>query len=131
MVVVYRSEFIDEPVTLTVDVNAGADVHVVSMGPNNLKVRVPVGFDPPEKLTLAQTWRPTIVDPEAVTIRVGPDVATRGAAAATAEPMRHRAAAMAAMRTAALPVSAPPLGRRGAKWRWGVVVVGFPATAVM
>jgi hypothetical protein len=45
----------DVPVTATVEVYTGDDIHVGSLAPNREKAKLPVGFVDPPKLTLANT----------------------------------------------------------------------------
>jgi hypothetical protein len=83
LLVVKRSELNDVPFTATVDVKMDVE-QLVSDGPNNLKVIDPVGLAPPFKLTFAKTWRPTMVDVDAVIIICGVERPCADAAAGNA-----------------------------------------------
>ena len=92
------------PLTGTVDVNAGAPEHVALLGPNTLNVNVPVGLDPPLRLTLSKISSPTVVFVEAVDRMTG--VASAGAGAALSRITPPNSATAAATRPPQRPITA-------------------------
>ena len=52
------------PATVTVVVNAAVPVHVTLFGPKTLKVMVPVGADPPERMAVSVIGLPVRTEPD-------------------------------------------------------------------
>ena len=59
------------PVTVLVDVNAGAPVQVALLGPKTEKVMVPVGLDPPERVAVSEIAPPSVTGGEAAVTMAG------------------------------------------------------------
>jgi hypothetical protein len=100
LVVVKRSELSEVPLTDTVETKTVVE-QFRSDGPNNLKVTDPVGLAVPFKLTLANTWRPTVVDVDAVIVICGVERPCADAAAGNA-PKAKLAPTPRTMRTEAI-----------------------------
>ena len=79
--------YVPLPFTVLVEVNAAVPVQVGLLGPNTVKVIVPVGLAPPARTALSEMVPPTVTGADAVVTMVGVTLLTVEVSPADPQPL--------------------------------------------